>query len=68
MILIAVLFGSTLFGVVGALLAIPTAATTIQITWKEFVDYRREVMETKLAGGTEALGRDRDGLSTAGCA
>ena len=51
-ILVAVLFGSTLFGVVGALLAIPTAAS-ILIASREFVDYRREIMETKLAGGTK---------------
>jgi predicted PurR-regulated permease PerM len=41
-ILIAVLFGSTLFGVVGALLAIPTAAT-IQIAIREWIDYRRAI-------------------------
>ena len=40
-ILIAVLFGSTLFGVPGALLAIPTAAS-LQIVIREFLDYRRE--------------------------
>jgi predicted PurR-regulated permease PerM len=39
-ILIAVLFGATLFGVIGALLAIPAAAT-VQIVIKEFIDYRR---------------------------
>jgi predicted PurR-regulated permease PerM len=41
-ILIAVLFGSTLFGVLGALLAIPTAAS-IQIAIREYLDYRREL-------------------------
>jgi predicted PurR-regulated permease PerM len=41
-ILVAVLFGSTLFGVVGALLAIPAAAA-IQIAVKEWIDYRRAV-------------------------
>jgi len=41
MILVAVLFGSTLFGVPGALLAIPTAAA-LQIVIREFLDYRRE--------------------------
>jgi predicted PurR-regulated permease PerM len=41
-ILVAVLFGSTLFGVVGALLAIPAAAS-IQIAIKEWTDYRRAV-------------------------
>ncbi len=39
-ILIAVLFGSTLFGVPGALLAIPTAAS-IQIVAREWIDFRR---------------------------
>jgi predicted PurR-regulated permease PerM len=41
-VLVAVLFGSSLFGVVGALLAIPTAAS-IQIGLHEWVAYRREV-------------------------
>ena len=41
-ILVAVLFGSTLFGVPGALLAIPTAAS-IQIIVRELLDYRREL-------------------------
>ena len=39
-ILVAVLFGSTLFGVAGALLAIPAAAS-IQIAIREWADYRR---------------------------
>jgi predicted PurR-regulated permease PerM len=51
MILIAVLFGSTLFGVVGALLAIPTAAS-ILIIGREFVDYRREIMQGRGGAGT----------------
>jgi predicted PurR-regulated permease PerM len=41
-VLVAVLFGSTLFGVVGALLAIPTAAS-IQIAVREWRDYRAEL-------------------------
>jgi len=41
-VLVAVLFGSSLFGVVGALLAIPAAAS-IQIGLHEWVEYRREV-------------------------
>jgi predicted PurR-regulated permease PerM len=40
--LVAVLFGATLFGVVGALLAIPAAAS-VQITAHEFMAYRREL-------------------------
>ena len=39
-VLVAVLFGSTLFGVFGALLAIPAAAT-IQIAIYEYILYRR---------------------------
>jgi len=41
-ILVAVLFGSTLFGILGALLAIPAAAS-IQIAVREGLDYRRAV-------------------------
>ncbi len=40
-VLVAVLFGSTLFGILGAVLAIPAAAT-LQIVWREYRDYRRE--------------------------
>jgi predicted PurR-regulated permease PerM len=39
--LVAVLFGSTLFGVAGAILAIPTAAA-IQIVGREYLEFRRE--------------------------
>ena len=42
-VLVAVLFGSTLFGVLGAVLAIPIAAT-LQICWREYRDYRREIL------------------------
>ena len=41
-VLVAVLFGSTLFGILGAVLAIPAAAT-LQIIWREYRDYRREI-------------------------
>jgi predicted PurR-regulated permease PerM len=41
-VLVAVLFGSTLFGIAGALLAIPVAAT-IQIAVHEYMEYRREI-------------------------
>jgi predicted PurR-regulated permease PerM len=41
-VLVAVLFGSTLFGIPGALLAIPAAAT-IQIGIHEYMEYRREI-------------------------
>jgi predicted PurR-regulated permease PerM len=40
-VLVAVLFGSTLFGVIGAILAIPVAAT-LQIAAKELLAYRAE--------------------------
>ena len=41
-VLVAVLFGTTLFGVPGALLAIPTAAS-LQIGVREWMAYRRDV-------------------------
>jgi predicted PurR-regulated permease PerM len=41
-VLVAVLFGSTLFGIAGALLAIPAAAA-IQIGIREYWQYRREI-------------------------
>jgi predicted PurR-regulated permease PerM len=49
-ILVAVLFGSTLFGVLGALLAIPAAAS-IQIAVREWLDYRRAL--SRHAGGPQ---------------
>jgi predicted PurR-regulated permease PerM len=42
-VLVAVLFGSTLFGVLGAILAIPAAAS-LQIVWREYRDFRRVTM------------------------
>jgi predicted PurR-regulated permease PerM len=42
-IIVSVLFGSTLFGVLGAILAIPVAAS-LQIVWREWRDYRRETI------------------------
>ena len=42
-ILVAVLFGATLFGVIGAILAIPIAAS-IQIAVREYIDYRRDAL------------------------
>jgi predicted PurR-regulated permease PerM len=41
-VLVAVLFGATLLGVVGALVAIPAAAS-VQILIREWWDYRREI-------------------------
>ncbi len=55
-ILIAVLFGSTLFGVVGALLAIPTAAS-IQIAAREWIDYRRANTLRVDSGGASKIGQ-----------
>ena len=49
-VLVAVLFGSTLFGVLGAVLAIPTAAT-LQIVWREYRDYRRETLTAPIDAG-----------------
>jgi predicted PurR-regulated permease PerM len=46
--LVAVLFGATLFGIIGAILAIPTAAT-IQIMIREYVLFRKE---SRQADGT----------------
>ena len=46
-VLVAVLFGSTLFGVLGALLAIPFAAA-IQITAREWRTYRAMAREAEL--------------------
>lgn len=43
-VLVAVLFGSTLFGIIGAILAIPTAAS-ILIAIAEWRRYRAEVIE-----------------------
>lgn len=48
-ILVAVLFGSTLFGIVGALLAIPAAAS-LQIAIREWSAYRREIAGAGLEG------------------
>ena len=41
-VIVSVLFGSTLFGIVGALLAVPVAAT-IQILGREYMQYRRDM-------------------------
>ena len=54
-VLVAVLFGSTLFGILGAILAIPTAAS-LQIAIHEYREYRREVVaaEDEAGGPTPA--------------
>ena len=48
-VLVAVLFGGTLFGIIGALLAIPAAAS-IQIAIREWMAYRREVLGEDIPG------------------
>jgi predicted PurR-regulated permease PerM len=42
LVVVAALFGGALLGILGAILAIPVAAT-IQVAVREFRDYRREV-------------------------
>ena len=49
-VLVAILFGATLFGIIGALLAIPTAAS-IQIAVREWMAYRREILGEGIPGG-----------------
>ena len=49
-VLVAVLFGTTLFGVLGAILAIPSAAT-IQIAVHEYREYRKEILAAEQEGG-----------------
>jgi predicted PurR-regulated permease PerM len=48
-VLVAVLFGATLFGIPGAILAIPTAAS-LQIAVREYTLYRREVLTAPIDG------------------
>ena len=48
-IIVSVLFGATLFGVLGAVLAIPAAAT-LQISWREYRDYRHEMLVRPIDG------------------
>jgi predicted PurR-regulated permease PerM len=49
-VLVAVLFGSTLFGILGAILAIPAAAS-IQIALHEYLEFRREVTAAEAEAG-----------------
>ncbi|MDA0180823.1 AI-2E family transporter [Solirubrobacter phytolaccae] len=49
-VLVAVLFGSTLLGVLGALVAIPVAAS-VQIAIREWWDYRHERHRAELTAG-----------------
>jgi predicted PurR-regulated permease PerM len=52
-VLVAVLFGATLFGILGALLAIPAAAA-IQIAVREWWAYRRDIAADAAAGQAPA--------------
>src|SRR3954451_11104890 len=45
-VLVAVLFGSTLLGIIGALVAVPAAAT-IQIVIRELIRYRQDLLITR---------------------
>jgi len=51
-VLVAVLFGATLLGVLGALVAIPVAAS-LQIAVREWWDYRHEKSVADLTGAAE---------------
>jgi predicted PurR-regulated permease PerM len=52
-VLVAVLFGATLFGIIGALLAIPAAAA-IQIAVREWMAYRRDIAAEPAPGQAPA--------------
>jgi predicted PurR-regulated permease PerM len=41
-VIVSVLFGATLFGIIGAVLAVPVAAT-VQILGREYLQYRRDM-------------------------
>jgi predicted PurR-regulated permease PerM len=61
-VLVAVLFGSTLFGVLGAVLAIPIAAT-LQICWREYRDFRRESLTQPIDRPPQPGSLDAPGLA-----
>jgi predicted PurR-regulated permease PerM len=58
-VLVAVLFGSTLLGIIGALVAIPLAAS-IQIALREWWDYRLETRLAAIAGPAAELPPDEE--------
>ena len=62
-VLVAVLFGTALFGIIGALLAIPTAAA-IQITIHEWRDYRASLAASE-APGKKPRARSSSGKAAA---
>lgn len=49
-VLVSVLFGSTLFGIAGALLAIPVAAS-VQIGLREYLGYRADMKVVRMTAG-----------------
>lgn len=51
-IIVSVLFGSTLFGIGGALLAVPVAAS-FQILGREYLEYRRELADQAIIDPAE---------------
>jgi predicted PurR-regulated permease PerM len=57
-VLIAVLFGSTLLGIIGAIVAIPLAAC-VQILLREWWDWRQEVRMAAITGGEPPPGGPR---------
>jgi predicted PurR-regulated permease PerM len=63
-VLVAVLFGSTLLGILGAIVAIPLAAS-IQILLREWWDWRQEARMAAIASGDGPAGPpDDDGGAT----
>jgi predicted PurR-regulated permease PerM len=65
-VLVAVLFGSTLLGVLGALVAIPVAAS-VQIAIREWWDYRHDrAMQDIVAPGTPLPPQDAPAAPAAG--
>ncbi|MQA75064.1 MAG: AI-2E family transporter [Solirubrobacterales bacterium] len=48
-VIVSVLFGASLFGILGAILAIPAAAA-LQISWREWRDYRRATLTRPIDG------------------
>ncbi len=67
MVLVSVLFGATLFGIVGALLAIPFAAS-LQIAAREWWDYRQAVRRSRCRRGWTCRSRPSRTRRAAGAA
>jgi len=64
-VLVAVLFGSTLFGILGALLAIPIAAA-LQITIHEYWDFRKELRAAAHAAASATTSTGPPALESGG--